>query len=1189
MRAPESEPTSALAGHRVHLPGHFAEPVRVEAVRPLGTGFELRVRRASGQLEETVLSAEEIQGLLGADVEASTAPPLADPRHLRLLIESARIRLAYAYDPHFAVSLSGIRTLPHQIEAVYEKMLPQPRLRFLLADDPGAGKTIMAGLLLKEMKLRQAIERILILVPAPLTIQWQDELLRFFGESFQIIHSGNDQQQLANPWQRENQVIASLDYAKQEGVRERVWQQRWDLLVIDEAHKCSAYTKRRSGRSSEVEKTRRYQLAEQLADRADHVLLLTATPHHGDDDRFGHFVRLIDPDLFPPPHQLEEQARAIRRNVLRLGEGSPWALRRLKEDLRDAQGRRLFPDRHTHTVTFCLNAEEFALYKEVTAYINRFLPRGVGRQKASVALTRTVLQRRLASSTRAIYESLCRRLERQRRLLEELEPLSPEERACYLEALRGRLTDVEQDEDDLDEEARDRLADEFSAALELEHLRTEVVVLKDLVEQARRVREHASDSKLAALRETLALAQFVELRDGRGKLLIFTEHRDTLAHLHEHLVRWGYATCEIHGGMNPHQRREAQEAFRTTCQVCVATEAAGEGINLQFCHLMVNYDLPWNPTRLEQRMGRIHRIGQERDVYVFNFVAERSQDGQPVIEGRILKRLLDKLEQMRDALGRERVYDVIGEVLTLNQVNLPEMLREAAYDPRRLEEYLDQIDRLDPARLQQYEEATGIALARAHVDFSAFQQANFEAEERRLMPEYVARQFLAAAQEIGLRVEQRADGLWRVPNVPQDLRSERLYAVRRLGKPESDYRKVTFQKEHLEQDQHLDAVLSGPGHSLYAAVDERLNERLASLRGGMAVFVDDAAIAPYWMHFLEMEIRGEEVISPAPLYAELIAVREEARSEERETMSEERAARSDERFLPHAPRFTLLPPDVLHDLAPYSGALERVPLVEPERAIDFVKANCQLERRLRIQEERQRYTQVVREYLEKSFQARIRAAENRAMRLRAREASGETEAALARQQAERDLEDLYRACRSRLAGLDRLAIARSGPLRHLASVWVLPTQAWPEMEATGPEDTATRQHVERAAMQVVVDYERRRGWEPFDISAQKGPGFDIRSLGPSDPATGRRRVRRIEVKGRARGQPVRMTTNEWLKARQLGETYWLYVVWDPHEPEAEPVCVQDPAHALEHAVREVQVVAGYEVPAEAIVGESQTR
>ena len=291
-------------GQRVNLPGHFSEPVVIETVRPLGAGFECRVRLADGTPDETVLSRAEMEALVGSAIAAEDGVRPADGERFRLMVESTRIRLAYAYDRHFAVSLSGIRTLPHQIEAVYVRMLPQPRLRFLLADDPGAGKTIVAGLLIKERKLWEAIERVLILCPAPLTIQWQDELSRWFGESFDMIFAAVDQQQLVNPWDRLTQVIASIDYAKQDDVRERVWAQRWDLVIIDEAHKCSAYTKTASGRSDEVEKTKRYQMAERLTQIADHVLLLTATPHHGDDDRFSHFIRLLDPDLFPERHRV---------------------------------------------------------------------------------------------------------------------------------------------------------------------------------------------------------------------------------------------------------------------------------------------------------------------------------------------------------------------------------------------------------------------------------------------------------------------------------------------------------------------------------------------------------------------------------------------------------------------------------------------------------------------------------------------------------------------------------------------------------------------------------------------------------------------------------------------------------------------------------------------------------------------
>jgi len=1140
----------------------------LESVRFIGSGYECRVRLADGTPDEAILSQEEGAALAGQTVITPTLIRPADAEKLRLLVESARIRLAYAHDRQFAVSLSGIRTLPHQIEAVYMKMLPQPRLRFLLADDPGAGKTIMAGLLLKEMKLREAIERILIICPAALTIQWQDELLRWFGESFEIIFSAVDQQQLVNPWQRATQVIASLDYAKQEDVRERVWQQRWDLIIVDEAHKCSAYTKRSSGRGDEVEKTRRYQLVERLAADADHLLLLTATPHHGDDDRFGHFVRLIDPDLFPEPTRVGERAGEIRRDILSLGENCPWALRRLKEDLRDIDGQRLFPDRHVHTVKFRLNQEEFDLYKAVTAYINEFLPQASGRKKQSVALTRTVLQRRLASSTQAIAESIRRRFEKQEELLDELESLSPAQRAKRLAQIQGRLTDAEQDEDDLDDAERDLLTDEFTTAVELDQLRSEIAALRDLLAQARRVRDHATDSKLTALRDCLAKAEFNELKDGRGRLLIFTEHRDTLTYLLDHLTRWGYSTCQIHGGMNPHERKRAQEDFRTSRQICVATEAAGEGINLQFCRLMINYDLPWNPTRLEQRLGRIHRIGQERDVHAFNFVASESEEGQDIIEGRILERLLQKMEQMRKALA-DRVFDVIGEVLSLNDVNLPEILREAANDPRRLDEYLDQIERIDPERLLQYEQATGIALARANVDFSGFQTANAEAEERRLMPRYVEHHFLNAAREIGLKVESRADGLYRVEHVLADLRSDRLAGVRRLGKPETSYRKVTFHKEHLEMDQHIDAVLIGPGHPLYAAVDERLNEMLGAVTAGVGVFVDTNSDAPYKLHFFEMAVRGQNTKGEAQtLLGELVAVREEFSSTEE--------------------RFSVVPADTLLDLPAHPAAPEDLEPEDTTPAADFLKSTYQTQRRGECQQERQHFVQICRDYLQQSFNARIRAAQDRVMNLKAREMR-EPEVGIACKRAENDLADLERTRTERLEGLQRLTLAKHGPVRHVATALVLPSTRSVEEQigaVLDELDPEVRRKCEIAAEDVVIAFETGRGFECERVGHLK-IGFDVRSLGPAEPQTGYRDpvqgIRRIEVKGRTRGQPIRLTTNEWYKAAQLGDTYWLYVVWDPlGKPDPEPLRIQNPAKRLDYVKREVVAARYYDIPAEAV-------
>ena len=1173
------DPFARNIGRRVSFTGHFDRPVILESVRPLGAnasaGYECRVRLPDGALEEAIISPDEAAAILGPDSatdEAALRP--ADACRLRLLIESTRIRLAYAYDCQFAVSISGIRTLPHQIEAVYLKMLPQPRLRFLLADDPGAGKTIMAGLLVKELKLREAIDRCLILVPAPLTIQWQDELLRSFNEQFQILHSANEQHQLFDLWERERQVIASIDYAKQEGVRERVWQQRWDLVIIDEAHKCSAYTKRSAGRDDAVERTKRYQLAERLSDQCDNLLLITATPHHGDDDRFAHFIRLLDRDLFLEPHRFSVDAGRIRNRILRLGTDCPWSLRRLKEDLKDMRGQRLFPDRHVNTVRFDLTPNEYAIYKAVTAYINEFLPQTSGRRRYSVALARTVFQRRLASSTHAIDQSLRRRYRKLDGLLHELESLPSVQRTKRIVEMQGQLPDTEQDEDDLDESARDSLIDDATSAAELDQLRMELTELGKLVGRVGSVRKAGRDSKLVALRECLRRSEFSELNGGSGKLLVFTEHRDTLDYLREHLEAWGYSTCQIHGGMNPRDRKKAQEDFRTRLQVCVATEAAGEGINLQFCHLIINYDLPWNPTRLEQRLGRIHRIGQTRDVHAFNFVAASSEDGQPVIEGRILERLLNKLDFMRQALG-DRVFDIVGEVLSLNEVSLPDMLREAAYEPRRLDDYIDTIDRIDPYLLDRYEEATGIALARGHVDLSAFATANLRSEERRLMPRYVESHFVSAAKAVGLRMDSRADGLWRIDHVRADLRSERLAATRRLGPPDTSYRKLTFYKEHLEQDQHLDAVLLGPGHPVYAAVDEKLNEIIRDVEGGTGVYTDPLTSAQYRVHFFEITVRGQKTNGEATtILAELVAVREKVTN-----------------GLPVTERFELVPADILIDLPEYPSPPDTLPVVDYGPVVDFVKATVQMDRRRAASNERSRYADIARDYLLRSFDSRVRAAQDRVMRLKGREVN-EREVSLARQRAEQDLADLQRTRRERIAGLGKLRVARHGPIRHVASCIVLPPDTMREVSSELSEDldVGLKRRIELAAEDIVVSYEEARNRSCERVSHLK-IGFDIRSLAAPDPQTGYRDpvtgIRRIEVKGRRRGRPIRLTTNEWYKAHQLGDTYWLYVVWDPLEnPNAIPTLIQNPANTLDYAKKEVTAARYYDIPASAIEREA---
>jgi len=479
-------------------------------------------------------------------------------------------------------------------------------------------------------------------------------------------------------------------------------------------------------------------------------------------------------------------------------------------------------------------------------------------------------------------------------------------------------------------------------------------------------------------------------------------------------------------------------------------------------------------------------------------------------------------------------------------VDLAEILREAAYNPHRLEEYLEIIEDIDPEKLKKYEEMTGIALARAYVDFTGIQERNFEAEEKRLMPEYIEKYFRNAAELVGLKVERRADGLLRIPYVHATFRSDELEAVKKFGKPEQEYRKVTFHKEDLEKDQHVDAVLLSPGHPLYAVVDEKLLTKLKELKGRCAVFLNLNATEPYWIHFLEFSIVDGKSDT---IYKKLCAIRENKNGE-----------------------YIMIPPDIIHDLSPYPEKIEELPEFELEKVKDYLMANYQLKKREEILEERQKRAKIVKEYLEKSFDARIFATERKIMEAKAKEIEDE-QVDIARLEKER--EDLIRAKEEKIKNVDYLTIVRNGPVGHLASFFVLSPAEIPQL-SDFIESKEEKEKSERAAMEIVMLYEKERGWEPVDVSTMK-LGFDIRSLGPADPKTGYREVRRIEVKGRKKGQNVRLTVNEWLKAKQLKDTYWLYIVWDPTEPNSEIKTIPDPANKLEYAAKEIRAISHYEI------------
>ncbi len=1123
----------------VELRGHFSASVRVEVVEEIGPDMLLvRVRTSGGLPSETTLTAAELEAALDS---APAAAGAASPEDLFLWVESHRIALAYAHDPYFAVSLSGVRGLPHQVEAVYRHLLPQPRLRFVLADDPGAGKTIMAGLLLKELKLRGVVDRTLVIAPAPLTVQWQDELLDKFDERFEVVSSTQVRWQLGgNPWQHYPQVVTSLDFAKREDVAADLLRADWDLVIVDEAHKCSAATY-----GDEVRRTRRYVLAEELSKRTERLLLLTATPHSGDQDRFTHFLALLDPDQF-------SSADLVRRQIAL--PDSPYFLRRQKEDLIDERGHELFVPRRVVTQPFELSPSEMALYDEVTAYIGEFLGSTPGSRGNAIALARTVLQRRLASSLGAIRSSLHKRAERLSGRAEELEAMAPAERRRRLAELRViEAADEETDTDDADEAAEEAAATEVSAAEHVEALRAEVAALRDLVRTADRTIAQGEESKLTGLRDCLARAELAELADGRGKLLIFTEHRDTLSYLERHLREWGYSVCTIHGGHPPATRKSIQHEFRTQRQVCVATEAAGEGINLQFCHLMVNYDLPWNPVRLEQRMGRIHRIGQQSEVVVFNFCATNT------IEGRLLDRLHEKLAEMRVAL-QGRVYDVIGDLLAVNGVDFERLMRETLTNPRRLEASLDQISSISPQRLLAYEADIGIAQATRSVDVSWVRERDWASEERRLMPEYVESFFLAAAARTRLRVETRADGLYRAEHVPVALRSDALSSVRRLGRPATEYRKLTFRKEHRDRPEHEDAVLCSPGHPLFAAVTEVLERDLTTDRvpGAAGAYIDPAAISAYRIHFLAYEVVGEGMTGePEAAYAELVAALDDGDG-----------------------AYQLAPPDILHDLTLDPAGLVDTPEPESVHSVtNWVRAGLQATATSQERARRLAQADLRSAYLTEAMEAERSSLERRWTDYDERVHRGEEQYRLLRDDMARRVAELERRRTAKLDGFARLGVVRAGPVTYLGSACVGPPHRPedPEIRTLRPDPA-----VEQAAMAHVMAYERAQGREPTDVSsARDGSGFDIRSVAV-DPATGEVDLRRIEVKGRsAASGDVGLYRTEWYAAQRFRDGYWLYVVYGAGTAGERLVTVQDPWGCLQ-GVAEIAQVTGYRVPGASI-------
>lgn len=1131
------------------------ERIEVLAVVPMGESLKLIGRGLkTGLTHDPVLNPSQISQLT---ISADNQPFDGDARLFRLGVEAQRLGLAYEYDPFFSLSIARVDPLPHQLEAVYGYFLKLPRIRFLLADDPGAGKTVMAGLLLKELKARGLVRRVLIVTPANLTFQWQRELSDKFREKFDVIRGDVLRANYGqNPWQERDQVITSVSWVSiVEDARESLLRSRWDLVIVDEAHKMSA--------PADDRKTYAYRLGESLSKMTDHYLLMTATPHKGDADHFRRFLALLDPDVYGSIQSLQQALRE---------QEAPFYLRRTKEALvtfpnpDTGEVRKLFTKREVRTASFDLDGEELDFYDELTRYVEDQSMAAAGQESArarAVGFTMAMLQRRMASSVYAVRKSLERMRTRRQKILDDPE-------AYRQEQIERKLPD---DFEELTEEERqtiiDRLEDEV-LSVDPAVLRVEISHLTQLVEHAKQLEERDIQTKLLKLKAILKEEGVFD--NPKMKLLIFTEHKDTLDYLAADgrderpvgkLREWGLTLTQIHGGMKigdrdtPGSRIYAEREFRESAQVLVATEAAGEGINLQFCWLMVNFDIPWNPVRLEQRVGRIHRYGQDKNCLVFNFVAQNTR------EGRVLQTLIERLKEIREDLGSDQVFDVVGEIFPSNL--LEKLFREMYARQMNEHQIQDRIVRdVSPERFRAITESTLEGLAKKELNLSAIVGKSAEAKERRLVPEVIEQFFVAAAPETGLH--PKPDGkekssskcsIYRVGKVPRHLLQIGDRQEDRFGRLGREYGKIVFDKTLLGSDPTLEWVT--PGHPLFETVRFDVVSRTEeALRRG-AVFFDLHRSTPSLIDVFAASIkdgRGQA------LHRRLFVV---------ETLT--------------SGEMLIHEPTLLHDITPAPvGTPAPDSSIPDRRQVELFLYQKVLE--LWVQKEsaaREHEVDRIGKHVEISLNSLIDRQNNQLGDFLNRQVEGQTIPGLDGiiSQAEQHLDDLNNRLESRRGELQLERHCAIADINHLGRAWIVP-----HPERTSPQlaPMVRDDEIERIAVELAIAHEESRGWVVESVELENR-GFDLISHRPhpEDPKTFVE-VRFIEVKGRAGIGVVALSSNEYQTAVRMKGDYWLYVAFNcASTPQLHKV--QNPAQL---GWQPVMAVEHYQLASSAIVNSQIT-
>ena len=1108
------------------------EIVRVVNVDQLGPNARLvAYRNAAGKLDEQTLFRTDEHRLSLAEAGRAWAFD-ADPAAFKLGLEAYRISLAHLFDPMMAVHTSNVEPLPHQISAVYEAMLPRQPLRFVLADDPGAGKTIMAGLLIRELVMRADAKRVLIVSPGSLSEQWQDELLEKFGLEFELFSREKQEQcHSRNYFGERDRLIARLDQlSRNEEYQQLLQQTEWDLIVVDEAHKMSA-----SYFGNKVNETGRFKLGKLLGSRCRHFLLMTATPHNGKEEDFQLFMSLLDSDRFYG--KFREGAHKV--------DISDLMRRMVKEDLLRFDGTRLFPERKAYTVSYTLSDAEVALYNRVTEYVRTQMDAADkldGKRKGTVGFALTQLQRRLASSPQAIYTSLSRRRRKLETRLEETKLAARADmiRQNLAEYVVRRQLDVPDNIDEAEDELSaeeyeayaEQVTDQATAAETIPELEAEIIILKGLESDASAVVQSGKDRKWAEFSRLFQGNELMRKADGtRRKIIIFTEHRDTLSYLKTCIagvLGSETAVVSIHGGNNRDDRRKTQEEFRNNpdVQVLIATDAAGEGVNLQNANLMVNYDLPWNPNRMEQRFGRIHRIGQREVCHLWNLVAAQTREGQ------VFQTLLHKLEVELKALGG-RVFNVLGEAF--EDVSLKDLLIEAI-------RYGDMPE--THARMQQ---VIGTALDRQHLigvlernalvenhmslqDLFAIREEMEKAEARKLQPHFIRAFFKEAFRTLGGELRDREAGRFEVRHVPADIiERDRLVGATRTPVLKK-YERICFEREARTLYGKPTADLVHPGHPLMAAVTDLVLSSYRTLlkRGAVLIDPNDDGVEPRALFMVDHSVRETTGESPRDASRRLQFV-----EMDRTGLAQPAGYAPHLDLHPITPEQTKLVSDILKadwvtkDLEAKALAYAVETLV-PEHTQEVAS---------RRQRQADKQLAAVRERLVKEIQFWS----DRMVKLEVEVRAGR-QPRVQPENARRNAEELTARLKVRTAELEAMKHVASGTPNIVGGALIIP-QGLLEQRSGGTEfcaDAAARARVERIAMQAVFAAEAALGHKTKDVSADKC-GWDITAYREQPEALSAER--HIEVKGRAKGQStITVSRNEISYALNQKEKFVLAVV-----------------------------------------------